>query len=260
MLIRKAVASYLTSFAVVIYMSLILTGVEANATFPRFDQFMTWTTFISLYVFPIVFIFGSLVSMALEFVVNRRVHSRTLELALPIAGHLLFGALFSIPFRSASFTWLCLAAAVFYWLADFLFSRIAEKGWRKNGILFSIAMPLVFIAGVGLLSLTNDKTPEQQPFTKEAAVRTATSGTSGTELEVFPKQVGSTQLELNGYKVTRETAVTRTGDEQYEVIFREHWTKDEEEGTRSMTYSVSRSGMTLKTNEGSLPPYQTEQE
>ncbi|MFF2890286.1 hypothetical protein [Paenibacillus sp. NPDC057967] len=257
MLIRKVMASYLTSFAVVIYMSLVLTGVEAQATFPRFDQFMTWTTFISLYVFPIVLIYGSLVSIALEFVTNRRVHSRIMEIALPIAGHLIFGALLSIPFRSASFTWLCLAAALVYWLADFLFAWISERGWRKNGILISLALPLVIIAGVGLLSLTNEKTPEQQPFTKEAAVRAATSGTSGTELEIFPKQVGATQLELDGYKVTRETSVARVGHEQFEVTFREQWSKENEEGSRAMIYTVTRGSMTLKTNEGSLPPYLT---
>ncbi|RJE86071.1 hypothetical protein D3P07_18475 [Paenibacillus sp. 1011MAR3C5] len=258
MLIRKAIATYLTSSAVVIYMSLILTGVETHASFPRFDQFMTWTTFISLYVFPIILIYGSLVSMALEFVINRRVHSRTLEIVLPIAGHLLFGALISIPFRSTSFTWLCLSAAFLYWLTDRLFVWMTEKGWRKNGILLSIALPLVIIAGVGLLSLANDKTPKQQPFTKEAAVRAATSGTSGTELELFPKQVGATQLELDGYKVTRETSVARVGDEQFEVTFREHWRKDDEEGSRSMIYTVTRGSMTLKTNEGSVPPYLTD--
>ncbi|REK71767.1 hypothetical protein [Paenibacillus paeoniae] len=255
MLIRKAIASYLTSFAVVIYMSLVLTGVEAHATFPRFDQFMTWTTFISLYVFPIVLIYGSLISMAMEVVTNRRVHSRTLEIVLPIAGHLLFGTLLSIPFRSASFTWLCLSAAFLYWLTDRLFAWSDERGWRRKGILLALALPLVFIAIIGLLSLWNDKTPVQQPFTKEAAVRTATSGTSGTELDVFPKQIGATQLELNGYKVTRETSVARIGDEQYEVTFREQWSKDDEEESRSMIYSVTRGGITLKNSEGSVPPY-----
>lgn len=259
MLVRKAIASYMTSFAVVIYMSLVLTGVEMHATFPRFDQFMTWTTFISLYVFPIVLIYGSLVSIVMEVVTNRYVHSRIAEIALPVAGHLLFGSLISIPFRSASFTWLCLLAALLYWLADRLLAWCIERGWKRNGILLSLALPLAIIAVIGLLSLSNEKTPEQQPFTKEAAVRVATSGTSGTELELFPKQIGSTRLELNGYKVTRETSVARTGDEQYDVTFREHWSKDDEEGSRSMTYEVTRGSMTLKSNEGNLPPYLTDQ-
>lgn len=252
MLLRKAIAAYLTSFTFVIYYSLLLTGIDEPNVFPRFDQLMQWISFISLYVFPIVLIYGSFVSMAAEYAVGRWVKGRAAGIAVSCGVHIAFGALFALPFRTSEFTLLCALGALLFYGVDRLMCYCIERGWKKKAVPVSLALPIAAIAALGAISGYSE--PEQPPFNEEAAVRFATSG-SVTVIDVFPKKVGATHTELNGYKVTRETSVSKLGHEEYEIAFREQWSNGTEQGERWFTYTVSRGGMTSKDSGGDTPPY-----
>lgn len=255
MLLRKALSAYVTSFAMVIYYSLLLTGADHPDMFPRFDELMQWISFISLYVFPIVLIYGSLVSMVMEFVTRRWVHGRAMRMLASCAGHIAFGAMFALPFGSTGFILSCAAGALLFFGADRLLETVFTRGWRKLAVASAIAAPIVVIIGLGLFSGLGDGPGDRAPFTEADAVAFATDG-QGTVTDVFPKQAGSAQTELGGYTVTRETSVVATGREEYEVTFREQWSKDgEDEGGRWFTYAVSREGMTSKDSGGDTPPY-----
>ncbi|MCR2805177.1 hypothetical protein [Paenibacillus soyae] len=256
MLLRKALSAYLTSFAIVIYYSLLLTGADHPDMFPRFGELMQWISFISLYVFPIVLLYGSLVSMAMDFVTRRWVRNgSTARMLASCAGHMLFGALFALPFGSTGFILSCAAGALLFFGADRLLETVFARGWRKPAITIAIAVPIAAIAGLGFFSSLGDGPGEQAPFTEADAVAFATDG-QGTVTDVFPKQAGSAQTVLSGYTVTRETSVVTTGREKYEVTFREQWNKDgQDEGSRWFTYVVTRRGMASKGSGGDAPPY-----
>lgn len=250
MLIRTALSAYITSFAIVIYYALLLT-IEPDYT-PGFDTFMQWTSFISLYVFPIVLIYGSFVSISLDFALKRWVRGRLLAHLLSVAGHVVFGFLFGLLFRSIGFMLLCGASALLFWLTN----RLLDYGFggrrKKAAIVVTLFVPLLVIVMMGLFWRTD--IPPLAPFTEEAAVQFATSG-EGTEIDLFPKAAGASTTEINGYTVTRETSVKSTAKERYDVSFREKWSNNSEEGNRWYIYSVGRDGMALKESGGAPPPY-----
>ncbi|MEK3885137.1 hypothetical protein [Paenibacillus sp. PL2-23] len=255
MLLRKALSAYITSFAIVIYYSLLLTGAAHSELLPRFDELMQWISFISLYVFPIVLIYGSLVSFMMEWL-TRRVKGSVARSVLSGVGHVLSGVLFALPFGSSGFTLSCAAGALLFFGWDKLLQAQFARGGRRPAMLITLALPVMVIIGLGLFSNMGDGPPQQAPFTAEDAVAFATSG-KGTVTDMFPKQAGSSQTEVNGFTITKETTVVRTGTEEYEVTFRERWSKEgSEEGSRWFTYVVTRQGMTSKDAGGDSPPYE----
>jgi hypothetical protein len=74
--------------------------------------------------------------------------------------------------------------------------------------------------------------PPMPPFTKEDAVKFATSG-KGTAIEHFPKEIG---------------------EEIYIVTFTENWSKGTGKGSWTLSYKVDRESLTANGEKGNMPP------
>jgi hypothetical protein len=92
------------------------------------------------------------------------------------------------------------------------------------------------------------------PFTKEDAVKFATSG-KGTAIEHFPKEIGKWEGTIDGYQVIRETNDKEIGEEIYIVIFTENWSKGTGKGSWTLSYKVDRENLTANGEKGNMPPY-----
>lgn len=151
MLLRRALSAYITAFAVVIYYSLLFSSDDPIGGMSRFGEMMQWMSFISLFVFPIVLIYGSFVSFLMEFAAGKLADGAAARMIVSCAGHLVFGALFALPFGSMPFTLSCAASALLFFGMDRLTAYLLARGWRKRIILVVMLLPILAIAAIGVI-------------------------------------------------------------------------------------------------------------
>ncbi|MFD0590429.1 hypothetical protein ACFQZE_20785 [Paenibacillus sp. GCM10027627] len=253
MLLRKSIAGYLASFATVIYYVLHFTLFDGQSLSTTFEDLFQSLSFLSLYVFPVVFVYGSLVSIGVELAAKRWVSNRTLNWLLMAAGHMIFGMLFALPFRIWGFVLLCGASALVYFLIDRLLVSLLKLKLRNAVVTGAFLLPIAVITVSGLFWQSN--AAPLPAFDQAAAVKFATSS-KDTVIDSFPKHVGMETADIQGYWVTKETAVQPVGEEKYEVTFTEEWSKENESGERWYTYIVDRHSMLSKDSGGITPPYE----
>lgn len=151
MLLRRALRAYVTAFAVVIYYSLLFSSDNPIGGMSRFGEMMQWMSFISLFVFPIILIYGSLVSFLMEFVADRLLSRGAVRVIITGIGHIAFGALFALPFGSMHFTLSCAASALLFFGMDQLTAYLLARGWRKRTIIATLALPILVITAIGVI-------------------------------------------------------------------------------------------------------------
>ncbi|WP_156043115.1 hypothetical protein [Paenibacillus sp. UNC451MF] len=249
MLLRKLASAYMVSALVIIFF--LLSSIHVTSPGSTLFDFYAAVLIFSLYVVPIVFIYGAGVSALVEVVLGKLRMNVTMKLLLQVVLHAVFGSVLGIIVDSKLFCLYGTIAAVLFLLFDNLLckleGRIQAKGW-----LIWIASPLVIL--VCLQIYNQSITPPLPPFTEKDAVEFATSG-KGTVIDYFPKQVGTRVMTIDGYRVERETRVAKTNKEEYEVTFIEKWEKDGVTGQHSYNYSVSRGSMTANGGGGDRIPY-----
>lgn len=252
MLKRKLAAAYFTSWIIVLWVSfpfMSLAGGAWNAA----ESYLSWASIVALYAVPSIFLYGILISSLLELAMVKLKASGSVEWLVSGLLHAFFGLLFGFVLESSMFSIMGGAAAILFFLFDRIIPVLLPYLRRRLRIIL-LSMPIllfgIFTGTVYAFS------PPKPPFTSTDAVQFATSGT-GTSIEVFPKQVGVSKLQIEGYDVERETAVEETGEkEKYLVHFIERWSKEAESGEYRMIYEVTRGSMGAKGDKGEKPPYQ----
>ncbi|NHN32140.1 hypothetical protein [Paenibacillus agricola] len=252
MVARKMLAAYFTSWIVVLWVSFPSLNV-GGATWRVVGTYTSWAFIIALYAVPSIFVYGILVSSLVELAAKKLKLAGFMEWAVSGCIHVILGFSFGLIFQSSLFSIMGGAAAVLFFSIDMMIPQTLPLfRWRKYVTLITAPL-LLFGVIVSALYLS---APPKPPFTPNDAVSFATSG-SGSTIDWFPKRVGITKRQIEGYEVERETAVVETGvKEQYLVYFIESWRKGEEVGEHRMIYEVTRGTMGAKGSEGTEPPYQ----
>ncbi|RIX51170.1 hypothetical protein D3P08_16955 [Paenibacillus nanensis] len=150
MLLRKALSAYIASFAIVLFYSFYFSSDNLSGGLTRFGEIMQWMSLITLFAFPVVLIYGSLVSIVTEMVTGRLLHNEAWRVIVSCVCHLALGALFGLLFGIPLFILTCAAAALIYFLMDRLIGHLLARGWRKGTtIAVTLASPLLVIAAIG---------------------------------------------------------------------------------------------------------------
>ena len=112
-----------------------------------------------------------------------------------------FGLVNGLFFQESALMWLGMVVAILYGVIDkWLYKRQSKGKSLKMFVLMPIAF--IFLSWLFLQWIS----PPQPPFTKEDAITTATAGMENL-INYFPKEVGSLEETIDGYKVVRETSV-----------------------------------------------------
>lgn len=151
MLLRKALSAYVASFAIVLFYSFYFSSDDLSGGLTRFGEIMQWMSLITLFAFPVVLIYGSLVSIATEMVTGRLFHKEALRVIVSCVSHLAFGALFGLLFGIPIFMLTCAAAALIFFVMDQLMGYLLARGRRKRMVVVTLALPLLVIAAIGAI-------------------------------------------------------------------------------------------------------------
>lgn len=251
-LVRKLITSFLISYVITVYFSINLafgTG-QGGQTI---HDFLVSAVLVSLYVFVLVFLYGTTISLAVDSILHRWRADKRLKWFVSLLAHIIFGYLFGVMISSL-FALIVGIIALLYFLVDqFLTFSVSRWKWKR----VTLYTATLIIGSIAILMIVLNQITETvkplPPFTKEDAVQYATSG-EGTTIDQYPEFIGKVEEKVNEYRVTRETSVVELGRETYRVTFQERW-NDGELGSSWMSYIVERNGMTLSSNGGTAPPY-----
>ncbi len=254
MLTHKMATAYVTVMTIVLFFAWQYNGLWTEEWWAA-SEFIGWSIVISLYAFPAVFLYGIVVSVCIEITLAKLTIHIAVKWAVSAILHLSFGFLCSLPFQSVFFGFIGAGAALFFIIAEQLVIWCIRRLNRRTRLTL-LAVPLfLFVFSYAVLLIASSPKPYIPPFSSEEAVQFATSG-SGSTIDNFPKETGTIKLEIQGYTVERETAVTRAGaKEQYRVAFIERWMKGSESGEHRMYYTVTRGSMEAAGSDGPRPPY-----
>ncbi|AFC30798.1 hypothetical protein PM3016_4014 [Paenibacillus mucilaginosus 3016] len=250
MIVRKWASAYFTSMFFILVLSLPY-AVGTNSPYALRDYF-GWASIVGVYVVPSTFLYGSLVSLAIDAFTARFKFQGPAEYLISGFLHTGFGFLFGALLSSSLFSIYGASAALLYFMIDRGIKLLGPR-LRRKVIVSLLAAPLFLMALIGWsIFLTS---PPEKDFTAEEAVRFATSST-GTITDLFPKEAGTVKVKAGEYEVERETAVWPSAEKgTYEVHFIERWRSGMEAGECRDIYEVTRSSMTAKGSEGTEPPY-----
>ncbi|WP_152658544.1 hypothetical protein [Oceanobacillus sp. CFH 90083] len=248
LLLRKLTATFVTT----IFFSMLFVFVYFNSGFEfayhRGSQFISWFLVYALYIGMIILIYGNVVAMTIECLQRKwfRQHDWLYVLILGF-----FGLVNGVLFQDGMAALYGALAAIIYGIFDKWLYRRKEQ--EKSVKPFLIIPVVSIVVCWGYLELTSPPVP---PFEKEDAVDFATSG-EGAVTDEFPNYIGQWEGTMEGYQVTKETAVEEIGDEVFIVTFTKHWKKGDEMGTWTSSYKVDRQSRTLLCMEGDMPSYDT---
>ncbi|CDQ41968.1 MULTISPECIES: hypothetical protein [Virgibacillus] len=245
---RKLTTSFVTSvFISSLFASTFILNSSEDAHF--LEGFFGMFILYGIYIGAIVFIYGNLVSVGLEYLKKRGFIKFTW---LYILLHGLFGLANGLLFQLWILGLLGMIVAILYGSIDRWLHARTRK--RKKIWMFNV----VSVALVLLLSthsqLQRQPSETFAPFTEKDAVATVTKNFT-VQNNVFPTEVGVWEGDIRDYHVERETAVEPLGNEKYIVSFTERWKKADEAGSFARYYEVDRNGQKSKGFEGEDPPY-----
>ncbi|QNK57656.1 hypothetical protein [Paenibacillus sp. PAMC21692] len=148
MLLRKLISSFAAGSACVLFFATAIN----NGT-P--DQFISTLGVVSFVAYPVVLMYGTIVSLALEYVTDKWVPHRAARIGLSAISHTFFGALFGwLTQLDPLAVWVVAIFAVtalLYFGVDMLL-RIAErKSWRRLAIIVMVAMPALAVVGFAVV-------------------------------------------------------------------------------------------------------------
>ncbi|MBD8005718.1 hypothetical protein [Bacillus norwichensis] len=242
---RKLLTTVFTALFFSLVMGAISIGVDGP--YHKGNQFIGWSYGVLMYSCPIILVYGSLISLALEHAQKKWFKENQW---LYVLLHVVFGSASGLLFQQVGFAIIGMAAALLYALIDRLL--IVNKGSKRKKIYFIALIPLLLslIAWV-TLEYTSPKIP---PFTKEAAVKIAATD-EGRALGTFPDKIGQREGTINDYRVTMKTEASELEKEKYLVVFTETWEGNGETGVRSVSYVVEENYFQSQGEEGTVPPY-----
>ena len=209
-------------------------------------SFLGWLSIYSMYIGLIVLIYGDLVSIGLEYLQKKWFEK---HIWLYVLLHGFFGLANGWLFQEFTLALSGMIVALFYALIDrWLFVRAKVQKSFKMFLLFPVV-----ICGLlwGYFQIMSEPLP---PFTIEDAVEFATDN-NGSDTDVFPKNIGKWEGQIDGYYVERETTAKETGKEKYLITFTERWNNGKIKGFWSFSYEVERGSLTASSSEGVEPPY-----
>lgn len=199
----------------------------------------------AIYAGPIIFTYGNLASLGIDYFKNKLTFSNGLSILL----HTFFGLVGGLFFMEWGFALYGAIAACLYALINQLIKRKINQ--HKLLLRLLTATVFLYLLSWGIFEAISPPLP---PFTLEDAVEFATSG-EGTVTDDFPEKIGSWQEEISGYNVEKELKAEEIGKEKYIVHFIERWEKGKEQGYWRLSYEVDRDAMTLSEHKGENPPY-----
>lgn len=247
MLSRKLITTLFVTALVALAMAFFLIKDELNAdAYHLGNGLMAWSLVYFIYVGAIILIYGNIVSIALEYAQKKWFPGNHW---LYIVLHGVFGLVNGVFFLNGLLAIFGLAVALLYACIDrwMLFQSV-----KQRSVKLILLIPIfLYTLSWGALEYIS---PAEPPFTKEDAVAFATSG-DGSVTDVFPAKIGKWQGGIGEYKVTRETAAKKLGNDKYIVTFTETWENDGKTGTWSLAYQVERNSMTALSGTGRYPPY-----
>jgi hypothetical protein len=243
---RKIITTFVATTILSVLLGFFTIKGSSEMVYNQGEQFIGWSFIYLMYIGVLVLIYGNLVSIGTEYL-QRKWFPRHHWLYVLILGG--FGSANGLFFQEAIFAYYGMLAAILYGIIDrWLFIRYSKDKSTKLLPLIPIALLLVFW---GYFHITS---PPMPPFTKENAVKFATSG-EGTAIDNFPKEIGRWEGTIDGYKVIRETNAKQIGEEMYIVTFIEKWRTTFAEGSWTFSFEVKRGSSTAKGETGKMPPY-----
>jgi hypothetical protein len=250
---RNLIAAFFSSVILIIYIDFYTANKEPLSPY-TFNSFVSWGFFLSLYVFPIVFVYGIGVSTITELTLTKLRAFKYIRTIISGLIHISAGYLFGYVFQSQVACIYGATCAAIYFLANEALRFFWNKT-KKSLINVVWCVPiLIFGSLAGYFYMVSPNLP---PFTENNAVAFATSG-KGTNIELFPKQVGKMNLIIDGYNVERETSVTRIEKETFEVTFTERWSKEGKSGQTRSNFIVERYSSMAHGGGGDMVPYKTD--
>ncbi|MHA7967036.1 hypothetical protein ACX93W_23245 [Paenibacillus sp. CAU 1782] len=150
MVLRKVLSSYLACGAVILYFWYLF-AISPGSSVYVVQELLSWLPLISLYAIPVVFVYGTLVSLTLDFVLARLTLSRWVQLLLSAALHMLMGAVFGLFFQLVPLAIAGSLTALLYWGTDLLLKQAEWTKHRKKWLTGILLLPIV--AGVLLMTL-----------------------------------------------------------------------------------------------------------
>ncbi|MFF2458713.1 hypothetical protein [Peribacillus simplex] len=245
---RKITVTYVTTTVTSIILAYLYmaAGIKVETPYNLGGEFLGWLSIYSMYVGAIVLIYGSLVSVGIEYLQKKWFIKHTW---LYVLFHGFLGLLNGLFFQETTLALAGMVVALFYALIDrWLYVRDKVQQSPKMFFLFPVlACGLLW----GYFQIISEPLP---PFSMEEAVEFATAG-NGTVTDVFPKNVGKWDEMIHGYHVERETSAKEIGKEKYIITFTERWNKGKEKGSWFFSYEVERGSLTANGGEGAYPPY-----
>lgn len=250
-LTRKVTATVVSTIVISIWIA-FLGGKDSDSEiiYNLDDAFVGWSITYVMYVGAIIFTYGNLVSIGIEYL-QRKWFQKHHWFSILLHG--IGGAapgLFIPDFQDAFFLLYGMLAAALYACVDrWLYKSASKKKGVKMFFLFSL---LAYALCWGYFHFNSPPIPT---FTQEDAVDFATAD-NGTVTDVFSNKIGKWQGNVEDYEVERETSVKEMGEEIYIVTFKENWSKGNETGSWLLSYKVERGSSSIYDEKGEMPPYQ----
>lgn len=145
MVLRKALSSYLSCCAVILYFWQLFAISPGRSTYVVYEL-LSWLPVISLYAVPVVFVYGTLVSLTLDFLLSKLALSHWAKLLLSAALHMLMGAVFGLFFQLVPLAIAGSLTALLYWGTDLLLKNANWTRHRKKWLAGILLLPI--IAGI----------------------------------------------------------------------------------------------------------------
>jgi hypothetical protein len=148
MFLRKMISTFAAGSACVLIFATAINNGNPG-------QFISTLGVVSFVAYPVVLLYGTIVSLALEFATDKWLPNRAARIGLSAIGHTFFGALFGWLMQLDKLEWWVIASfavtALLYFGVDMLL-RIAErKSWRRLAIIVMVAMPALAVVGFAVL-------------------------------------------------------------------------------------------------------------
>lgn len=245
---RKIIVTFVVTAMAAIIMAApyVLRAGPSEFPYNLGNSLVSWSLIYVMYIGAIILIYGNAVSLMLE-LVREKWFEKHRWLAFLLHG--VFGLAIYLLFPNFSFALVGTIIALAYGGLDWWLSVRAP---RPVGLLLLVLSPIMlYVVSWGTLQSIS---PPMPPFTIEDAVATATEG-KGTDIDDFPKKIGSWQGMIDDYNVERATSAEAIEKDKYIVTFTETWKKGGETSSRYMSYNVMRGSMTHYKSDGEIPPY-----
>lgn len=237
LIVRKLITTFVATTIFSVLLSFYNIKDSSEIVYNQGNQFIGGFLIYLIYTGVIILSYGNLVSIGVAYL-QRKWFSQHDWLYVLILG--VFGFVLYIP---------GMLAAILYAMIDkWLYKKNTKSQSVKMFFLIPIASVLI---SWGYFQFSS---PPMAPFTKEEAVKFATSG-EGTATEHFPKEIGKWKGMIDGYQVKRETNAKEFGKEIYIVTFTENWRKGSEKGSWTLSYKVERGSLGANGEKGNMPPY-----